>query len=147
MTKALISLRGCAGWSAPVLFANHRRQVFSRQALISLRGCVGWSAPVLFANHRKQVFSRQGPIYNAWFRCPTLAVQYSGSTNWTISYQPKMELNYVMTLIARRPNAQPRGCKLFSCSTQTEHEISFKKCKMLLRFLLLSNSQIMYLSR
>ena len=31
ITKALISLRGCAGWSAPVLFANLRRQVFSRR--------------------------------------------------------------------------------------------------------------------
>ena len=30
-TKALIRLRGCAGWSAPVFFANHRRQVFSRR--------------------------------------------------------------------------------------------------------------------
>ena len=31
ITKALIRLRGCAGWSAPVLFANSRRQVFSRR--------------------------------------------------------------------------------------------------------------------
>ena len=31
ITKALISLRECAGWSAPLLFANHRRQVFSRR--------------------------------------------------------------------------------------------------------------------
>ena len=30
ITKALISLRGCAGWSAPLLFANSWRQVFSR---------------------------------------------------------------------------------------------------------------------
>ena len=30
ITKALISLRGCASWSAPVLFANLRRQVFLR---------------------------------------------------------------------------------------------------------------------
>ena len=29
ITKALIRLRGCAGWSAPVLFTNPRRQVFS----------------------------------------------------------------------------------------------------------------------
>ena len=28
ITKALIRLRGCAGWFAPVLFANPRRQVF-----------------------------------------------------------------------------------------------------------------------
>ena len=31
ITKALISLRGCAGWSAPLLFANPRRQVFSHR--------------------------------------------------------------------------------------------------------------------
>ena len=31
ITKALIRLRGCPGWSAPVLFANPRRQVFSRR--------------------------------------------------------------------------------------------------------------------
>ena len=33
ITKALIRLRGCAGWSAPVLLANPRRQVFSRRGL------------------------------------------------------------------------------------------------------------------
>ena len=30
ITNALIRLRGCAGWSVPVLFANPPRQVFSR---------------------------------------------------------------------------------------------------------------------
>ena len=33
------------------------------KALIRLRGCAGWSAPVLFATPRRQVFSRQGPLY------------------------------------------------------------------------------------
>ena len=32
ITKALIRLLGCAGWSAPLLFKNHRRQVFSRRS-------------------------------------------------------------------------------------------------------------------
>ena len=32
------------------------------KVLIRLRGCAGWSAPLLFANHRKQVFSRRGPL-------------------------------------------------------------------------------------
>ena len=36
ITKALIRLRGCAGWSAPLLFANLRRQVFSRRGPIIL---------------------------------------------------------------------------------------------------------------
>ena len=31
ITKELIRLRVFAGWSAPLLFANHRRQVFLRQ--------------------------------------------------------------------------------------------------------------------
>ena len=31
------------------------------QALIRLCGCAGWSAPLLFANHRRQVFPRRGP--------------------------------------------------------------------------------------
>ena len=31
ITKALIRLRGCAGWSAPVFFATPRRQFFSRR--------------------------------------------------------------------------------------------------------------------
>ena len=37
------------------------------KALIRLRGCAGWSAPLLFANHRRQVFSRRGPYYSAWY--------------------------------------------------------------------------------
>ena len=36
ITKALIRLRGCAGWSAPVLFASPRRQVFSRRGPYSI---------------------------------------------------------------------------------------------------------------
>ena len=31
ITKALIRLRGCAGWSAPLLFTNHQRPVFLRR--------------------------------------------------------------------------------------------------------------------
>ena len=31
ITKVLIRLCKCTGWSAPVLFANRRRQVFSRR--------------------------------------------------------------------------------------------------------------------
>ena len=37
ITKVLIRLRGCAGWSAPVLFANPRRQVFLRSGPYVLR--------------------------------------------------------------------------------------------------------------
>ena len=37
------------------------------KALIRLRGCAGWSAHLLFTNLRRQVFSRRGPFY-AWFQ-------------------------------------------------------------------------------
>ena len=43
ITKALIRLRGCAGWSAPVLFANHRRQVFLRRGPYLRQFCF-WTA-------------------------------------------------------------------------------------------------------
>ena len=36
ITKALTRLRGWAGWSAPLLFANHRRQVSSRRGPYSI---------------------------------------------------------------------------------------------------------------
>ena len=44
ITKALISLRGCAGQFAPLLFANPRRHVFSRQGLYFLlvEGVLCW---------------------------------------------------------------------------------------------------------
>ena len=38
ITKALIRLRGCGGWSAPVLFASPGRQVFSRRGPYSKIG-------------------------------------------------------------------------------------------------------------
>ena len=38
MTKALIRLRGCAGWSVSVLFTKPRRQVFSRRCPLYLLG-------------------------------------------------------------------------------------------------------------
>ena len=34
ITKVLIRLRGCAGWSVPVLFASSSRQVFSHRGPI-----------------------------------------------------------------------------------------------------------------
>ena len=45
ITKALISLRRCAGWSAPLFFTTHRRQVFSLKAQIESN----LSAPVLLS--------------------------------------------------------------------------------------------------
>ena len=49
------------------------------KALIRLRGCAGWSAPVLFANPRRQVFSRQGPFYlNAGSRYISYTIKVKG---------------------------------------------------------------------
>ena len=39
ITKALIRLRRCAGWSAPLLFANLQRQVFSCRGPIGINQC------------------------------------------------------------------------------------------------------------
>ena len=39
ITKALIRLCGCAGWSATVLFANPRRQVFSHRGPYKVLQC------------------------------------------------------------------------------------------------------------
>ena len=36
------------------------------KALISLRRWAGWSAPLLFANPRRQVLSRRGPYGGEW---------------------------------------------------------------------------------
>ena len=41
-TRMLIRLRGCAGWSAPLLFAYGIRQVFSLAGSISFSGSVGF---------------------------------------------------------------------------------------------------------
>ena len=49
ITKALIRLRGCAGWSAPLLFADPRRQVFSRRGLFNIVvKCVNFLNEVTF---------------------------------------------------------------------------------------------------
>ena len=37
------------------------------QALISLGGCTGWSAPLLFTNQQRQVFSHQGPYLRNYY--------------------------------------------------------------------------------
>ena len=38
------------------------------KVLIRLHGSAGWSAPVLFANPRRQVFPRRGPIIHVFFQ-------------------------------------------------------------------------------
>ena len=43
-----------------MILSNKRRKANNKCA-IRLRGSAGWSAPLLFANPGRQVFSRQGP--------------------------------------------------------------------------------------
>ena len=50
-------------WQEHIILSNKRIS----KALISLCGCAGWSAPLLFAKHRRQVFSRRGPNYVFYF--------------------------------------------------------------------------------
>ena len=40
--------------------------------LINLRGCAGWSVPLLFANSRSQGFSCRGPFVSSEARCVDL---------------------------------------------------------------------------
>ena len=40
------------------------------KVLIRLRGCTGWTAPLLFENLRRQVFSCRGPIVAVEFHLP-----------------------------------------------------------------------------
>ena len=48
ITKALIRLRGCAGWSAPLLFANPKRQVLLRRGpYTTLKSIEFWLGYVL----------------------------------------------------------------------------------------------------
>ena len=49
------------------------------KALIRLRGCTGWSALLLFATLRRQVFSRRGP--NAFLTDRIQQVLVEGSTS------------------------------------------------------------------
>ena len=49
------------------------------KALIRLRGCAGWSAPVLFATPQRQVYSRRGPIQDGSFipiKASSTSMQY-----------------------------------------------------------------------
>ena len=50
------------------------------KALIRLRGCAGWSAPLLFANSQRQVFSPRGPFGCVFEKCDSLNVRHLNST-------------------------------------------------------------------
>ena len=56
ITKPLISLRRCAGWTVPLLLANHRRQVFSRRGPNAIYHCY-----LIQSSERPRL-----KIYNTW---------------------------------------------------------------------------------
>ena len=56
ITKALIRLRGCAGWSAPVLLANLLRQVFSHRGDIHLIVHMKWKNQEFWGKFRFNKF-------------------------------------------------------------------------------------------
>ena len=51
------------------------------KALIRLRRCAGWSAPVLFSNPRRRVFSRRGPFHVDWSRAICLVNSVNAFVN------------------------------------------------------------------
>ena len=65
ITKALIRLRRCAGWSAPLLFANPRRQVVSRRGLfdnmVTLQSIRASLAEGSTANHYLLYLPKKSP--------------------------------------------------------------------------------------
>ena len=55
------NVSGCLGFEHCTLVRLRHLKMRIIKALDRLRGCAGWSAPLLFENHRRQVFSRRGP--------------------------------------------------------------------------------------
>ena len=65
ITKALIRLSGCAGWSAPVLFEKNRRQIFSRRGpfifiekIYLIKGSSETNIVILHSKFKLQSFER-----------------------------------------------------------------------------------------
>ena len=62
-----------------------------------LRGCTGWSAPLLFATPRRQVFSRRGPLIHLSYKCTTVDFQQCGIliiVDSDAPVQPPFKLRY-----------------------------------------------------
>ena len=60
------------------------------KALIRLRGCAGWSSPLLFANLRRQVCSRRGPNYMSYFQVFLKIISYQNCQKRFRSAEIKM---------------------------------------------------------
>ena len=71
ITKALFRLRGCAGWSAPVLFANPRRQVSSRCGPFSPRSAIHY---LVFFLVFAIILTRKRLHDALFYRLPTISV-------------------------------------------------------------------------
>ena len=79
-TKAPIRLRICAGWSAPLLFPNHRRQVFS-----TARPILVW----YYQTHQHGI--AWGQIWYAWSICrvkwllPSFKLLIIATNQWVVA--------------------------------------------------------------
>ena len=71
ITKALIRLRGCAGWSVPVLFPNPRRQV------LSCRGPCSSVCTHVFMSQQVNIFTHLSWNQSKRSMCPLFVIQPS----------------------------------------------------------------------
>ena len=72
LTKALISLRRCAGWSAPLLFANPRRQVFSRRGPDGKNSAGGKNISILHLSCRTSDYNFHSSCKHMFLSCKSL---------------------------------------------------------------------------
>ena len=74
ITTALIRLRRCAGWSAPVLFANHPRQVFSRRGHMIYDCDTSWSYTIRIYHEFEGRIEKSIPRIAVWHHkaCPVM---------------------------------------------------------------------------
>ena len=81
------------------------------KVLIRLRRCAGWGAPLLFANHRRQVFSRHGPYSFQWAGMTSIPISYTYSKTCLkqpLSKRPKFGFQDQLLL-----NTNQKYCRMF----------------------------------
>ena len=67
------------------------------KSLIRLRGYAGWSAPLLFANLRRQVLLRRGPGKKTLKTWPEVIKLFSCSTVGILTFMSRM--NFVLSRV------------------------------------------------
>ena len=93
-TKVLISLCACAGWSAPVLFANPQRQVFSRGGpyfagfIQSYEGCSNMNASSFIIFFTYMLRQNAIPFWKELFVAFKMAPSIKKHSLYFSSYKP-----------------------------------------------------------